>query len=206
MGDIPHNAGPLVLLLPKLPVWNGAGRFLKSLAGKRERSYTMPDFQDHVSWKMKANLCMVLAALSCPSLWDPMDCSLPGSSVQGILQARISEEVAIPFSRGVSWPRDQIQVSWIAGRHFYPSEPLGKPLRKWQYPTGWPIWLKLNVHVCELTRLQRSWRWPWAVLSAIRASASSQETQSRVSPKDHCFPKEKGGSPQILGNTFLKFT
>ena len=36
---------------------------------------------------------------SCPTLWDPMDCSLPGSSVHGILQARILEWVAMPFSR-----------------------------------------------------------------------------------------------------------
>ena len=35
---------------------------------------------------------------SCPTLCDPLDCSLPGSSVQGILQARILEGVAIPFS------------------------------------------------------------------------------------------------------------
>ena len=36
----------------------------------------------------------------CPTLWDPMESSLPGSSVQGILQARILEWVAILFSRG----------------------------------------------------------------------------------------------------------
>ena len=47
-----------------------------------------------------------------------MDCSLPGSSVHGILQARILEWVAISFSRGSSQPRDQTQVSHIAGRHF----------------------------------------------------------------------------------------
>ena len=40
------------------------------------------------------------------------------SSVHGILQARIPELVAIPFSRGSSWPRDQTQVSCIAGRFF----------------------------------------------------------------------------------------
>ena len=40
----------------------------------------------------------------CPTLWDPMDCSLPGSSVHGILQARILEWVAIPFSRGFPNP------------------------------------------------------------------------------------------------------
>ena len=39
-------------------------------------------------------------------LCDPMDCSLPGSIVHGILQARILEQVAIPFSRGSSQPRD----------------------------------------------------------------------------------------------------
>ena len=42
----------------------------------------------------------VLVAQSCPTLCDPMDCSLPGSSVHGILQARILERVAIPFSKG----------------------------------------------------------------------------------------------------------
>ena len=39
---------------------------------------------------------------SCSALCDPMDCSLPNSSVRGILQARILEQVAIPFSRGSS--------------------------------------------------------------------------------------------------------
>ena len=50
----------------------------------------------------------------CPTLSDPMDWSLPGSSVHGIIQARILEWVAIPFSRGWSWPKDQTQVSHIA--------------------------------------------------------------------------------------------
>ena len=45
-------------------------------------------------------------------------CSRPGSSVHGILQARILERVAIPFSRGSSQPRDQTWVSCIAGRFF----------------------------------------------------------------------------------------
>ena len=57
-------------------------------------------------------------AQSCPSLCDPMDCSPPGSSVHGILQARILEWVAISFSRRTSWPRDRTQVSCIAGWHF----------------------------------------------------------------------------------------
>ena len=57
-------------------------------------------------------------AQSCPTLCDPVDCSTPGSSVHGILQARILEWVAISFSRGSPRPRDRTQVSRIAGRHF----------------------------------------------------------------------------------------
>ena len=49
---------------------------------------------------------------------DPKDCNLPGSSVPGILWARILEWVAIPFSRGSSRPRNQTLVSCIAGRFF----------------------------------------------------------------------------------------
>ena len=45
---------------------------------------------------------IVLVTQSCPILCDPMDCSPPDSSVHGILQARILEWVAIPFSRGSS--------------------------------------------------------------------------------------------------------
>ena len=51
-------------------------------------------------------------------LCDPMNCSPPGSSVHGILQARILEWVAMTFSRGSSRPRDQTWVSSIAGRFF----------------------------------------------------------------------------------------
>ena len=43
---------------------------------------------------------------SCPTLCDPVDCSPPGSSVRGIFQARILEWVALPSSRGSSWPKD----------------------------------------------------------------------------------------------------
>ena len=60
----------------------------------------------------------MLVSQSCPTLCDPMDYSLPGSSVHEILQARILEWVAIPFSRGSSRPRDQIWVSCIAGGFF----------------------------------------------------------------------------------------
>ena len=60
----------------------------------------------------------VSVAQSCLTLCNPMNCSLPGSSVHGILQARILKWVAIPFSKGSSWPRDQTWVSYNAGRFF----------------------------------------------------------------------------------------
>ena len=63
-------------------------------------------------------LCIVLVLQLCPILWDPMDYSSTGSSVHGISQARIVKWVAIPFSRGSSWPRDRTWVSCITGRFF----------------------------------------------------------------------------------------
>ena len=60
----------------------------------------------------------VLVTQSCLTLFNPMDCSPPGSSVHGILQAWTLEWVAVPFSRGSSWPRDQTWISCIAGRFF----------------------------------------------------------------------------------------
>ena len=60
----------------------------------------------------------VLVAQSRPSLCNPMYYTLPGSFVHGILQVRLLEQVAIPFSRGSSQPRDPTWVSWTASRFF----------------------------------------------------------------------------------------
>ena len=57
-------------------------------------------------------------SVSSDSFCHPLDCSLQGSSVHRIFQARVLEWVAISFSRGSSWLRDQTRVSCIAGRHF----------------------------------------------------------------------------------------
>ena len=65
------------------------------------------------TWKKESEV-----AQSCPTLCDPMDCSLPGSSLHGILQAKILEWVAISFSRGSSQLRDWTRVSCIAGGRF----------------------------------------------------------------------------------------
>ena len=63
------------------------------------------------------SLNMLITQL-CLTVCDPMDHSPAGSSVHGILQARILQWVAIPFSRGSSQPKDQTQVSCTAGRFF----------------------------------------------------------------------------------------
>ena len=60
----------------------------------------------------------VLVTQESLTLCNAMDYGPPGSSVHGILQTRILEWVAIPFSRGSSWPRDWTWVSYIAGRFF----------------------------------------------------------------------------------------
>ena len=71
-------------------------------------------FNLYARWKEKKSE----VAQSCPALCDPMDCSPPGSSVHGIFQAIVLEWIAISFSRGSSWPRDQTQVSRIIDRCF----------------------------------------------------------------------------------------
>ena len=69
--------------------------------------------------------CM-LVAQSCPTLCNAMDCSPPGSSVHGILQASIQEWAAISSSMGSSWPRDRTQVSLLQPNPL-PSVPPRKP-------------------------------------------------------------------------------
>ena len=77
-----------------------------------EKQVDITDTNTHqfIQWSEVAQLC--------PTLWDPLDCSLPGSSVHGIFQARILEWVAISFSRGTSRLRARTPVSLIVGRRF----------------------------------------------------------------------------------------
>ena len=90
--------------IPK-PLWSEQARGTQEPQAGQEVEYTSS---------------LTLPLLSVKSLCDPRDYSLPGSSVHGILQARIEywSGVAIPFSRGSSQPRDRIWVSCIAGRFF----------------------------------------------------------------------------------------
>ena len=83
---------------------------------------------------------------SCLTLWDPVDCCPPGSSVHGILQACVLEWVAMPSSRGSSQPRDQTRIFYVPciGRQvLYHECQLGSPyfptidyysVMKWKEP------------------------------------------------------------------------
>ena len=110
-----------------------------------------------------------LVAKSCLSLCDPMNYSPPGSSIHGILQARILEWVAIPFSWVSSQPRDRTQVSSIAGRFFTSWQ--GKPkntgvgslsLLQQIFLTQELNW---NILHCRLILYQLSYREAWHYLS-----------------------------------------
>ena len=59
-------------------------------------------------------LCVLRRSVVFDSYCDPMDCSPPGSSVHGVLPATILKWIAIPFTRGSSWPRDQTHISYIS--------------------------------------------------------------------------------------------
>ena len=132
-----HMLDPWVRKIPWRRKWQPTPVFLpgkshgpKSLVGCKELDMTS-DWA-HTQWerekKQKKKIkdscdCggMTWWSVSCSvmsTLCDPMDCSLPVSSVHGIFQTRILERVAISFSRGSSWPKDQIWVSHIAGRLF----------------------------------------------------------------------------------------
>ena len=121
MGQQPHGA------LGRSPPPASAIKFGSAL------SLAVPEFLGHRNCEIISAHCLkllvyftCLQAQSGPTLCNPMDCSLPGSSAHGILQARILEWVVMPSSRGSSQPRDRICVSWIASG-FFTTEPPGKP-------------------------------------------------------------------------------
>ena len=81
-------------------------------------SMQVPHTHTHTHTHTPLKLIKYLHTQLCLTLCDPVNCSPPGSSVRAILQTRILEWVAIPFSRGSSQPRDWNGVSYIAGRFF----------------------------------------------------------------------------------------
>ena len=118
-----------------------------------------------------------LITQSCPTLCDLMNCSLPGSSVHGILQAGILEWVATSFSRGSSQPRNQTPVSCIAGR-FFTTEPPG--ITKNGYDGGF------YITVCIVQNFSGG--------SAVKNPAAMQETRVPISGSGR-FPRAKERQP-----------
>ena len=72
------------------------------------------NYTKYTAWIHLFTLCVCLCDQSYPTLCDLMDYSPPSSSVHGIFQARILEWVAISFSRGSSWPRDQTHIPCVS--------------------------------------------------------------------------------------------
>ena len=91
------------------------GRACCNSCGRKES-----DMTDRLNWLNEWMTRKWNRSVVSNSLWlyDSRDCCLPGSSVHGILQARVLEGVAISFSRGSSRPRDRTQVSCLPGRCF----------------------------------------------------------------------------------------
>ena len=89
---------------------------------------------------------MHIVAQSCPTLWDPMDCLLPGSSVHGIAPKRILGWVAIAYFRGFSGPRDKTHVSCGSCR-FFIVKPPGKP---WSLINYLLIHIYVKMHLIPL--------------------------------------------------------
>ena len=99
---------------------------------------------------------------SCFWLCDPMDYSLPGSSVHGTLQAKILEWVAVPFSTGSSQPRNQPRVTCVAGR-FLMSWATRETLKlaaklKWEQPILWIV-LVLRFRSAQSRMVAASHMW-----------------------------------------------
>ena len=100
------------------------------------------------SWTLKKAEWMNEVAQSCPTLCDPVDCSLSGSSVHGIFQATVLEWIAISFSSGSSQPRDRTWVSCIVDRCF-------------------TVWATREVKKAECRRIDAFELWCWRRLLRV---------------------------------------
>ena len=87
--------------------WIKIVKFIQGWFGVHYSPSQLDELHEHFKY------CVCSVTKSCPTLCDPVDCSLPGSSVHGILQARILEWIAIFSSRGYSRLRDQTLISEV---------------------------------------------------------------------------------------------
>ena len=103
-----------LLLLPPIPpsirVFSNESVLLMRWARYWSFSFSIIPSKDH-HIHIYSVLVYVELLQSCTTLCNPVDCTLPSSSIHGLLQARLMEWVAKPFSRASSQPRDQTQIS-----------------------------------------------------------------------------------------------
>ena len=123
---------------------------------------------------------------------DPMDCSPPGSSVHGILQASILEWIAISFSRGSSQTRNQTQVSCIA-EDSLPTELWGKPILPLSHQES-PTTMG---HSCNGFFPMKLPLLSWAVVFlSIQENSETSTTQVQPDRTWWCPGKPKESNPQ----------
>ena len=159
------------ILACKMPWTEGPGR-LQSMGSQRVRHNWASEYRQFSS-----------VAQSCPTLCDPMDCSLPGSSVHGILQPGKLEWVSISFSRGSSQPRNRTQVSCVSciDRCIpYPAAAAAKSLQSCPTlcdpiegsPLGSSVPGILQARILEWVAISFSNAWKWKVKSESEVAQS----------------------------------
>ena len=144
--------------ISKRGVWaKGRGKIFIFTSWKESKWCSF--YWDWPCYRHSVSLCVCAKSLQlCPTLCDPMDCSPPGSSVHGVLQARILEWVAMPSSRGSSWPRDRTCISHVycIGRQVLYQE------CHWEAPVS--LW-KWKVSESESHSVMSDSATPWTVQS-----------------------------------------
>ena len=133
------------------------GRFIPSSLSRLGSLYT----DRHTHTRIHTYVCVCSVAQPCPALW-PVDCCPSGSSIRGILQVRILQWVAISFSRGSSQPRDQTQISCIAGGFF-------------------TIWTAREVHTHTHTHT------PESLCCTVETNITVQINHTSIKSSKHCF-------------------
>ena len=138
------------------------------------------------------SVCMLSPLQSRLTLWDPMDCSSPGSSVHGILQARILECVAMPFSRGSPWPRDLTSISYVSCTGKQPPE------------VKWKLLSHVRLFVTPWTTQSRARILEWVAISFSRGSYQRRDQTHISCIAGRSLPAEPpGGRPIWEAPDFL---
>ena len=145
-----------------------------------------------------------LVAQSYLTICNPMDCSWPGPPVHGVLQARILEWIAIPFSRGSSWLKDRSQVSYIESRIFIESwhSQTKRLLRILVYLTGCQMYTIYVPFAQHRPSSQNTEKWNLGRAGETLASQRHEDKNARSSIEE-LFPSPPLWS-QISEKMFIK--